>query len=305
MKEFISFFELIVNTLTEHIVVIDNLGDIKFVNQSWIEFATNNEYDVDIKSWYTQNYLDVCKNSKKEGNEYAKKAYDGIKKVISKKKDIFYFEYPCHSVSEKRWFMMRVIPFIFENKEFYVISHQNITERVLAELKVEKLSMIDPLTSISNRRHFNNIFDLEYKRCQRENKYLCVAMIDIDYFKLLNDRYGHQEGDNCLKKVAAVLKNNTKRASDFSARYGGEEFILIVSNSSSEDFLKLLKKIKNDIAKLKIENIDSPIDKYLTVSIGATAQIPNKTNSKESIIKKADDNLYKIKESGRDKIFIN
>lgn len=101
MKEITSFFELVVNTLTEHIVVIDNLGDIKFVNQSWIEFATNNEYDVDIKSWYTQNYLDVCKNSKKEGNEYAKKAYDGIKKVISKKKDIFYFEYPCHSVSEK------------------------------------------------------------------------------------------------------------------------------------------------------------------------------------------------------------
>lgn len=93
---------------------------------------------------------------------------------------------------------MRVTPFQVHNNDYFVISHQNITERKLAEEEVRNLARIDGLTGIPNRRTFDEFLCDEMKRCARLNKPICLAVIDVDHFKLLNDTYGHQSGDGCL-----------------------------------------------------------------------------------------------------------
>ena len=111
-----------------------------------------------------------------------------------------------------------------------------------ANQKLEKMALVDGLTGISNRRLFDKTLKNELKRAKREKSYISLIMIDIDNFKAYNDTYGHQEGDECLKKVASVLNKKTKRAADFAARYGGEEFAVILPDTAKAGALYQAKE---------------------------------------------------------------
>lgn len=127
-------------------------------------------------------------------------------------------------------------------------------------------------------------------------------MIDIDNFKEYNDTYGHQQGDKCLKKVASVLTENTKRAADFAARYGGEEFAVILPDTAKDGSLKIAEDIRKGMINLKIEHKNSNVFDYVTVSLGVSSVIPeNEINQKliKSFIDKADQALYQAKENGK------
>ena len=299
MIETKEFLKLVLDTVLEHIVVIDESGDIQYINQNWHSFGEDNNVSCCI-DWYSQNYFRVCEAA--EDDEYADIALQGIKSVVEKYEDEFYLEYPCNSDTESRWFMMRVFPLNIEPRRLIVISHLNITERKLAEQQVHKLARIDSLTQIANRRYLDTFLLDEWNRCKRLAVPLSFAMIDLDHFKLLNDSSGHLVGDDCLYKVAQLLNGYSRRPSDLCARFGGEEFALVLGNFNSDNATELLKSFKSELKKLKISNLGANADNILTVSIGLVTLVPSANSSPTMLIEKADSLLYKVKHSGRNEI---
>jgi diguanylate cyclase (GGDEF)-like protein len=301
MIESYEFLKSVIDNLTEHIVVIDNEGNILFVNRAWITFSQNNNCLIN-NSWIGVNYLKTCDESATMGDELSLKAAAGIRKVINSEQELFYLEYPCHSADEKRWFVMRVTPFKHQGTFCYIISHQNITERKLAEEKVLYLSRLDGLTNLPNRRYFDEFLNNEWKRCARLKMPVSLAFIDIDHFKLLNDTYGHQAGDECLRTIGAVLKKIATRPGDLCARYGGEEFSIVFSNTTVEKLLPVVNRLIETIRGLKIPNEKAPTMPIVTISIGLTMMFPDNHTDEKELINAADLLLYSAKENGRNQL---
>lgn len=168
--------------------------------------------------------------------------------------------------------------------------------------KLEKLSITDQLTNLYNRRHFEEIFEQELKRAKRNNTILSLILFDIDYFKKLNDTYGHLQGDKALKNVAKCIKRVCRRANDFAFRIGGEEFAIIVTNEDSKTAIELCEILKKEIEKEEILNENSSVSKYLTISAGIVSKVPNALEDIDSFTKIADEKLYQAKELGRNLI---
>jgi len=301
MENSFEFLNLVLDSVTEHIVVIDVTGDILFVNKGWSAFGIENACAIG-DDWNGVNYIEECDKASAMGDEFGKNAGEGIRRVIDNKEPLFYFEYPCHSPVEKRWFMMHVTPFKTHGKNYLVISHQNITERKLAEEAVGNQARIDGLTNVPNRRAFDEFLHDEWRRCIRLNKPICLGIIDLDYFKLLNDRYGHQSGDEALKKVGKLLKEFSNRPGDICARYGGEEFALVFGDTKLEQAERLSNNILGKIVDLKIGNENSPTNKYLTASIGLAEISPIRGQKESELIEKADKLLYRAKNRGRNRV---
>ena len=166
---------------------------------------------------------------------------------------------------------------------------------------LEKYAYMDGLTEVANRRYFDIYIDKEWRFCQRKNKELSIILIDIDCFKLYNDKYGHQAGDECLKSVAKTLSKNLKRSHDFVARYGGEEFICVLPNTSLSDAKIICEKLRADVENLQIPHIDSLASSFVTISLGLVTTIPSENKDMKDFIKQADNNLYLAKNSGRNR----
>ena len=301
MEKSYEFLRLILDTVTEHIVVIDEAGSIRYVNKSWKAFGKKNACTAG-DHWDGLNYLKECDKAASMGDHFGSMAGDGIRSVIGKKQPVFYFEYPCHSPREKRWFMMRVTPFQIDESRYFVISHQNITERKLAEEEVLNLAKIDGLTGIPNRRTFDEFLHEEWRRCMRLKKPISLAIIDIDHFKLLNDTYGHQKGDECLVKVGTLLKEFANRPGDICARYGGEEFVLVWGDTSLDAAKKMALQFTHRLIELGIPHDKSPTSPYLTVSIGLACMVPYPDAIENELVGMADRLLYKAKGSGRNRV---
>jgi diguanylate cyclase (GGDEF)-like protein len=167
--------------------------------------------------------------------------------------------------------------------------------------KLRKLVNLDGLTKISNRRYFDQFLATQWKYLQRENQNepLSLMMLDIDDFKTYNDTYGHIAGDIALKSVAQLVSKCVTRPMDLVARYGGEEFVVVLPNTNIQGAKQVADRIVKEIEKLAIPHQESKVVKYVTLSIGVSCLIPNKDESPESLIKKADDALFEAKNQGR------
>jgi diguanylate cyclase (GGDEF)-like protein len=302
MNQTSNFLKSILDSVSEQIVVIDQEGAIQFVNQAWITFGKKNSCKIAPDAWQTVNYLKVCDAAAARGDAYGKQAGEGIRQVFDHVSPLFKIEYPCHSPFEKRWFVMSVTPLEPSNVPYYAISHQNITQRKLAEEHVLNLSRIDGLTNLPNRRYFDKFLTDEWKRCTRLNLPLSVAILDIDNFKLLNDHYGHSAGDACLVKIGETLNKIKKRPGDIFARYGGEEFSFVFANTTTEQALIPINKIVEQIRKLEIPNIMSLTKSFVTVSVGLATMYPERTNNEKELLTTADARLYEAKHNGRDRV---
>lgn len=304
MIETYDFIRSVLDTIVDHVVVINNKGHILFVNEAWRSFGKDNACLIG-RSWDQVNYLEECDKAAAMGDDFGITAADGIRAVINGDEKKFFFEYPCHSPNEKRWFMMRVASFVLQGNQYYVISHQNITERKLAEEEVLNLSRIDGLTGIANRRFFNEFLENEWKRCLRLGLPIALAIIDLDYFKLLNDTYGHQAGDECLRQVGKVLKTFSRRPGDLCARYGGEEFAIIYAGVDQEQIRDIVITMLEEIRTLRIPNERSPICPVLTASVGLASIKPDKNNCMNELLETADKLLYLAKTKGRNQICLS
>ena len=298
MVESKEFLKSILDTISKHIVVIDEKGDIQFVNRSWQTFGDENNCQCNTQ-WEDQNYLAICKSAAQQGDEFGAQALSGISQVINQQLTEYYLEYPCHSNTDKRWFLMRAVPFEHASKRFIVISHINITERKIAEQQVQELARIDGLTQIANRRHFDDFYKQEWSRCARLKHPLSLAMIDLDNFKSLNDNFGHLVGDICLKEVAKLLPDYTRRPGDLCARYGGEEFVLVLGNTQSHQAQKLVTRFMAALNTLQLPELAGH---PLTVSIGLATIYPSSSDDAMLLIEMADSALYQAKEAGRNQL---
>ncbi len=164
---------------------------------------------------------------------------------------------------------------------------------------LERSATIDDLTQIPNRRYFNQVFDQEWQRMQREQSPLSILLCDVDYFKLYNDHYGHQAGDQCLVAIASTLNQCMRRPADIVARYGGEEFIILLPNTQLQGAQQQADLIQQQLATLALPHQQSPISQHITISIGLVSQIPNHCYSATQLIANADKALYQAKAQGR------
>lgn len=166
---------------------------------------------------------------------------------------------------------------------------------------LENLSTVDALTGIANRRRFDEHYNSEWKRSVRDSTQLSVIMIDIDFFKLYNDNYGHGEGDTCLQKVSQCLSEIINRPADLLARYGGEEFICILPETDIMGALKIGEEMRSKIEALKIVHEHSLVNQYITISLGVSSVLPVEKMEAQLLVKDADVYLYKAKEEGRNR----
>ena len=171
-----------------------------------------------------------------------------------------------------------------------------------ANRTLQKLSSLDGLTGIANRRSFDETLKREWKRAVRGDKPISLIMLDIDSFKLYNDYYGHQGGDDCLKKVAKGLTAAIHRGADFLARYGGEEFSAILPDTDLNGAVKVAEEMRQAVKSLQIEHANSKVDKFISISIGVAAVVPQQDSEADIIVAAADQALYKAKEEGRDRV---
>ena len=163
-------------------------------------------------------------------------------------------------------------------------------------------SRTDSLTGLANRRRLEETLEEEWGRCRRARAILSCVMLDIDHFKRFNDRYGHDGGDECLRRIARVLTGNLRRAGDLVARYGGEEFMLLLPNTDCAGALVVAEQLREAVARERIPHEDSPTAPHVTISLGAASVVPDDGVLVQELPKAADLALYEAKRLGRDRV---
>ena len=179
------------------------------------------------------------------------------------------------------------------------VSQQQLLD---TNLVLQRLMNSDGLTGLSNRRHFDEYMELEWRRSLREQSQLSLLMIDVDYFKAYNDSFGHLEGDEALRKVAAAIKDASARPSDLPARYGGEEFALVLPSTSQGGARLVAEKLRMTVEALKVPHISPSEGASLTISIGLSTMTPTAGSNCRELISAADKGLYSAKNNGRNQV---
>jgi diguanylate cyclase (GGDEF)-like protein len=182
---------------------------------------------------------------------------------------------------------------------------ESTSRRSFLESKfLNELAERDGLTGLYNRRAYNNYMDRIWRQSRRDQTQLSILLIDIDDFKAYNDLYGHQAGDDALKRVAQVIALGAQRPLDFAARFGGEEFALVLFGPASEFGRDLPEQLRQQVETLAIPHAQSTASGRLTVSIGVAIVTPGAERSLAGAIQLADEALYQAKEEGRNRVVI-
>ena len=176
------------------------------------------------------------------------------------------------------------------------------------EARTQKLTALaesDALTSLSNRRKFDQTLLTEWSRCTQERSPLTLVIGDIDFFKQYNDTYGHQQGDDCLKTVAACWGKVANGSTDLAARIGGEEFALIFPNTHPDQILARLEQFALNLQAQAIVHETSAVSSHITMSMGVVGCIPDEGSSHEDLFLAADNCLYQAKHKGRNQFIVD
>jgi diguanylate cyclase (GGDEF)-like protein len=175
-----------------------------------------------------------------------------------------------------------------------------------ANRELTRLSAVDGLTGISNRRRFDETLAREWKRAARCRGEVSVLAADVDFFKQFNDAYGHQVGDECLKAVARTLDGQLRRPTDLVARYGGEEFFVVLPETGAEGALQVAEGLRQAVAALAITHRYSAAAPHVTISVGAAsrAAVPGQDSGFVGLLKAADEALYSAKRLGRNRVAV-
>ena len=165
-----------------------------------------------------------------------------------------------------------------------------------------RLSSLDGLTGVANRRAFDDTLDREWRRAARAGSELALIMIDIDHFKAYNDRYGHLAGDDCLRRVARTLAATSVRPADFLARFGGEEFACVLPETDAAGARFLAEKMRRAVGELAVPHVASPSAHHVSISLGVATARPSPGDLPKTLLEKADSMLYLAKDLGRNRV---
>lgn len=167
---------------------------------------------------------------------------------------------------------------------------------------VSRLSIMDEVTGAYNRRYFDMVLEEEWKRSMREYTPVSLVMVDLDFFKAYNDKFGHQMGDVCLYSLTKIISGQLKRAADFIARYGGEEFAVVLPNTNAENARLLAERIRRSVEEARIQAANDSVSPWVTISVGVATTTAEFNQSSAVLIKAADQAMYKSKQAGRNRV---
>lgn len=167
---------------------------------------------------------------------------------------------------------------------------------------LKRLTLIDGLTKVPNRRHFDDSLDNEMQRALRTQHSLSLLMVDVDYFKPFNDHYGHGVGDTCLIRIAQAMQAKVSRPMDLLARYGGEEFVVLLPGTGLEGASTVAESLRRTVAALQIPHALSAVATHVTVSIGVASLAQSGPKSTSDLLRLADQALYQAKQAGRNQV---
>lgn len=296
--------------------IIDHLPALVFYKDRNNRFIYVNTYVADAYN-KTKKEMEGISLYELAPKEEAEKYFEDDLHVMNTGVAKLNIEEPWRTKDGLQWVSTSKIPFVDKNGVIIgVIGISiDITERKHADHLIkelihrlsldkefaEKNSLTDSLTRISNRRHFDDVLNKEFFRLKRTRGFLTLAMIDIDYFKRYNDRYGHLAGDDCLLRVASAMRAAVLRTSDFVARYGGEEFAVILPETDEAGASVIAKRLLNAVEALAIPHEESGNASFVTISLGMATVRPDQIETPEKLIELADSALYSAKKEGRNR----
>jgi len=284
----------IVNNMAEGLLIIEADGRIQFTNPAcdkylgYRENALAGSHISDLLNpLVAQEYLDYF-------SRYAGAPdgahHHGTREVIIR-----------HRNGSSVCMDLTLTPMYLRQPLFIGLLH-DITHHKQSEDALQRAAMVDPLTKIANRRHFDSFLEKEWQRSMRSGLPLSLVVLDVDHFKLYNDTLGHPAGDACLQQVAQAIASHAMRTTDLAARYGGEEFVLLFAETPADAARTLAETIRAHIEALQIPHPRSTTSAWLTVSIGVATILPHQLDNTESLFVAADRAMYVAKENGRNQV---
>ncbi|MGX1308217.1 diguanylate cyclase (GGDEF)-like protein [Amorphus suaedae] len=297
-----GFAQAVLDALTAQICVVDAGGVIIAVNRAWTRFLVENSPPCETgEDWPGMGvgapYVRICQDAYGPDSEEADDFGRGLLSVLNGEVDGFELEYPCHSPTEERWFLGRVKPLPGHHRGA-VISHNDVTAKKRSELELERLASTDALTGLPNLRMFMDVAGRELKRIRRYGGQAAIAMIDLDHFKQVNDRYGHPAGDDALRAFTAAC-GDILRETDLLARVGGEEFAAILPRVDQLEALAILERMRLAVQETVVVSGGRSID--ITASFGLSEMLSQDLVVEESMAR-ADAALMMAKRSGRNQV---
>ncbi|OCC02771.1 diguanylate cyclase response regulator [Labrys sp. WJW] len=188
-----------------------------------------------------------------------------------------------------------------QRDEAYRALRRSQQELMETNLELQRLTNVDGLTGLSNRRYFDQYLDTEWRQAMRAREPISLLIIDVDHFKQYNDTYGHLAGDEVLKTVATAVRSTFQRPKDLAVRMGGEEFAVVLPQTLADDLAFLAEKVVQAIEGLGLPHAASPIAEKVTISVGGATHIPAGNDQPERLIEAADKAMYEAKRSGRNR----
>ncbi len=281
----------IVNNMAEGLLIIEADGRIQFTNPACDKYLGYPAHELAGKTiadllnpMVAQEYLDYFER-------YAaapETAHNhGTREVIIR-----------HRQGSSVCMDLTLTPMYLREPLFIGLLH-DITHHKLSEDALQRAAMVDPLTTIANRRHFDSFLEKEWQRAIRSGLPLSLVVMDVDHFKLYNDTLGHAAGDVCLRQVAQAIHSHALRPTDLAARYGGEEFVLLFAETDSDSAYLLAESIRAHVESLQLPHPRSPTSPWITVSIGVSTIRPGQLDNIEALFVAADRAMYAAKEGGR------
>ena len=288
-----GFAASVLDALVSHICVIDKNSVIVAVNRAWRNFTIENP-PISNRAGVGADYLNICRDALGPGSDDARKFSLGVKAVLKGKVELFQMEYPCHSPTEYRWFLVDVTS-LKNQHGGAVISHMTITNRKLLELELMRLAATDALTGLPNRRYFTEAANLEVERVKRFGVAASFVMIDLDHFKAVNDTYGHAVGDEALRCVTKICKKPLRQI-DVFARIGGEEFVIMLPGTNEAGAVTVAEKLRFALSKNPVQSGENRF--HMTACFGV-AEVGAGDKCSDDCLSRADTALYAAKRQGR------
>jgi diguanylate cyclase (GGDEF)-like protein/PAS domain S-box-containing protein len=257
---------------------------------SWV---TVNDWAERIHAEDRQKTVDFCVSQSQQGVDH-----EADYRALTSEGDYVWIRDVVHVVRRPDGSVDSLVGFMFD------ISERKKAEDKIVQLQkeLEALSYQDSLTSLANRRMFDTLFEVEWAKARALGHPLSLVLVDVDFFKRYNDHYGHVQGDECLRRVAAVLDAAASRTRDLCARFGGEEFVLVLPETNEAAAQSVAERCRKLLAREEIPHAWSDVGAAVTVSIGVGTIVPGAHDAPERFIELVDQRLYRAKASGRDRI---
>jgi diguanylate cyclase (GGDEF)-like protein/PAS domain S-box-containing protein len=293
------FLTTALDALSSRIAILNERGIVIFVNRSWRLFWEENGLPGKEHGVGSRYFTPLVAPSENEQGQI-EAIQEGIRQVLNGESPGFESEYACHSPTEKRWFLLKVVPFRGIDGRYVIVNHENIGAIKQAMEKIRNLAYYDPLTNLPNRRLLLDRLEHQLLVQRRKGLYGAILFMDLDHFKTLNDSLGHHIGDLLLEQTARRLQT-CLRKEDTPARLGGDEFVVLLAgehtsaDQAAEYALSVAERIKTQLSEpfRLLEHIH-----HISTSIGITL-FPNDGAGVDDLLKQADAAMYTAKAEGR------